>query len=154
MLVTWRLGAHRNGASIRQGLSSPKKQLLHRGLGKCYEGQGLETLNTFKKYHDIGHCWNRHRRTPNFSTIWQHIGVDQQNLNIGGYGRVFQLLLKTKNLSHHIAQWEGVADGRGRQSPSGCVFSGFCEPSRFLRNVARLARKPCTSSAACCATCN
>lgn len=43
---------------------------------------------------------------------------------------VFQLL-KTKSLSHHIAQWEGVADGRGRQSPSGCVFSGFCEPSRF-----------------------
>ena len=115
---------------------------------------GFGNFEYFQKNTMILGIVGRHRRTPNFSTIWQHIGVDQQNLNIGGCGRVFQLLLKTKNLSHHIAQWEGVADGRGRQSPSDCVFSGFCEPSRFLRNIARLARKPCTSSAACCATCN
>ena len=90
MLVTWRLGAHRNGASIRQGLSSPKKQLLHRGLGKCYEGQGLETLNTFKQ---IPWYWALLEQTPTDTQFFNDLATY--------WGRSTEL--------EHRWMWKGVS---------------------------------------------
>lgn len=90
MLVTWRLGAHRNGASIRQGLSSPKKQLLHRGLGKRYEGQGLETLNTFKK---IPWYWALLEQTPTDTQFFNDLATY--------WGRSTEL--------EHRWMWKGVS---------------------------------------------